>query len=527
MFDTARLFSLFRGPCEEIRVDGEIVVHDGHRVIFQSSDYLGEYPMRSLLKPFQLVATGLTLDTPNRMKWVPCVGSISATETQVAELRKWYQDANSKFLLSKLKLTSQLPVDEENRVKAKLQRGTPSPFFHMCFSKHMAILLACQKEGWSLDAYTEVEHPYQKSLFKTIESNLGNQGLSIRAVVDGCKLPSPVLNLSQMAKLYQTLASSPQSSPLSDIKQMMISYPEWVGGPERVDTLLMQRNKGLVAKEGADGLLGLAVPPSQKYPEGLGIVVKIFAGFQMKLAAIAIAPILKSLGLNAFEDYSPDHRLEFHYQPFEKQAHKCWDISPLLSDKLAVWPGDQKFERKIGLDTLKGNHLTLSNITTTLHVGAHTDAVNHTEKVKSGIDTHHIQTYCGSCQVIEVQKKSAGLIEKKDFEDKQISAKRILFKTNSFPDPHHFNEDFVSLSEGAIEYLKENGVILVGIDTPSIDPFSSKELPAHHTVFNCGMAILEGIVLKDVEEGLYHLSAVPLKIKEGDASPVRAFLTPI
>ena len=65
---------------------------------------------------------------------------------------------------------------------------------------------------------------------------------------------------------------------------------------------------------------------------------------------------------------------------------------------------------------------------------------------------------------------------------------------------------------------------LVGIDTPSVDPFDSKGLPSHQMFLRCDIAILEGLVLRDVPEGTYELIALPLKLVGFDASPVRAIL---
>jgi arylformamidase len=64
----------------------------------------------------------------------------------------------------------------------------------------------------------------------------------------------------------------------------------------------------------------------------------------------------------------------------------------------------------------------------------------------------------------------------------------------------------------------------VGIDTPSVDLFESKDLPAHKAILRHNMAILEGLVLKDVPEGMYELIALPLSLAGFDASPVRAIL---
>ena len=100
----------------------------------------------------------------------------------------------------------------------------------------------------------------------------------------------------------------------------------------------------------------------------------------------------------------------------------------------------------------------------------------------------------------------------------------VLLATGTFPHPEQFNEDFAALSPELVEALHRQGVRLIGIDTPSVDPFPSKELPAHQAFLRRDMAILEGLVLKDVPEGVYELIALPLKLVGFDASPVRAIL---
>jgi arylformamidase len=107
---------------------------------------------------------------------------------------------------------------------------------------------------------------------------------------------------------------------------------------------------------------------------------------------------------------------------------------------------------------------------------------------------------------------------------KRIAAPRVLFRTGTFPDPSHWNDDFASLSLELVDALHDRGVILIGIDTPSVDPFDSKPLEAHHALAQHAMANLEGLVLDGVGEGEYELIALPLRIVGGDASPVRAVL---
>jgi arylformamidase len=200
------------------------------------------------------------------------------------------------------------------------------------------------------------------------------------------------------------------------------------------------------------------------------------------------------------------------------------DISPLIHPGIAVFPGDTPFSERWLLDHEKGDHLTLSTIQSTVHLGAHTDAPSHYAPGGNTIDRRDLGLYIGPAQVIQVGCAKGSRISPKDMKDKKIQAERVLFKTRSYPDPDTWNSDFVSLSAALVDHLSRVGVRLVGIDTPSIDPAEDKLLESHQAVFKHDMAILEGIVLDHVAEGLYQLVALPLRIRGADATPVRAVL---
>ena len=199
------------------------------------------------------------------------------------------------------------------------------------------------------------------------------------------------------------------------------------------------------------------------------------------------------------------------------------DISPLICPEVAVWPGDTEFRRDVALDMESGDNLTLSSITTTVHIGAHCDAPNHYAKGGASIAERNLEPYYGPCQVISVEIGRGERILPEHIKV-PIQAPRILLKTLTFPDPNHFNEDFASLSPELVNSLFGQGVQLVGLDTPSVDLCSDKALLSHNAIAKCDMSILEGVVLNDVEDGIYTLIALPLKLDKADASPVRAVL---
>jgi arylformamidase len=170
-----------------------------------------------------------------------------------------------------------------------------------------------------------------------------------------------------------------------------------------------------------------------------------------------------------------------------------------------------------------GANVTLSTLRATVHVGAHADAPSHYGVDAPTIETRSIDYFLGPCQLVRVHVGRATRI-RPDHVKTTITAPRILFATGTYPDPTVFNQDFAALSPELIDWLHEHGVITVGIDTPSVDLFDSGDLPAHKAFLRHDMAILEGLILKDVPGGAYELIALPLKLDGFDASPVRAIL---
>jgi arylformamidase len=199
------------------------------------------------------------------------------------------------------------------------------------------------------------------------------------------------------------------------------------------------------------------------------------------------------------------------------------DITAPLSPRLAVWPGDVPFSRTINLRMEDGGFVDLSSIAMTLHAGTHADAPAHIVNGEQTIDQVDLAPYLGPCEVIEVALPPGERILPRHMPG-PARAPRVLFKTLSYPDSERFCETFNALSPELIHHLHAQGCLLVGLDTPSVDPFVSN-LESHNALFASGLRCLEGLRLAHVAPGLYTLSALPLRIEGGDGSPVRAVLT--
>ena len=207
-----------------------------------------------------------------------------------------------------------------------------------------------------------------------------------------------------------------------------------------------------------------------------------------------------------------------------REPARLIDISPKVTTGLAVWPGDQPLEREVALSFKGGDHLELSALKATVHLGAHADAPIHYHKDGEDIAERDPALYVGPAQVLSVEVARGERILPAHLDFSLIEAPRVLLKTGTYPNPDVFNEDFASLSPELVDALAKVGVRLIGIDTPSVDLFADKELKSHNEIYKNDMAVLEGIILDEVADGSYWLMAAPLALAGFDASPVRALL---
>jgi arylformamidase len=199
------------------------------------------------------------------------------------------------------------------------------------------------------------------------------------------------------------------------------------------------------------------------------------------------------------------------------------DISPPLTPRLAVWPGDVPLSREITSDITRGDAVTLSSFRATAHLGAHADAPLHYVAGGRAMDEQPIELYLGPCTLIRVSVAKRGHVMPRMLPD-DIETPRVLIDTGSFPDADRFDDEFVGIAPDAIDHLGERGVRLLGVDGPSVDLVDDEALLAHRRCAMHDIAILEGLRLEGVPEGRYELIALPLRLVGFDASPVRAVL---
>ncbi len=199
------------------------------------------------------------------------------------------------------------------------------------------------------------------------------------------------------------------------------------------------------------------------------------------------------------------------------------DISQKVTPASSVFPGDTRFTLRRVASLADGAPCDVGTIETTLHIGTHADAPSHFVPGADGIGEVPLERYFGPVRVVE--RIGDGALTADEVRAwNPIRGMRYLVRTRTAIDPTEWPPAFAHLAPDAATVLAQAGVVLFGIDTPSVDHQESQTLDAHKALLAGNVAILENLDLTGVRPMPYELIAFPLRIPGADASPVRAVL---
>lgn len=207
---------------------------------------------------------------------------------------------------------------------------------------------------------------------------------------------------------------------------------------------------------------------------------------------------------------------------------KIFDLSPEISEDMAVYKDrpEKKPRRKITRTINDGANE--SRLEIDLHTGSHVDAPYHILKSGKKIDRIRIDNFMGECIVFDFTKAKNSIGDShlkgalKGMNTSQIKGKIILLKTKTRPQKS-FDFNFVYLDKSGAGFLASNKVKAVGIDSLGLE----RNQPAHDShklLLGKNIPVFEGLNLSKIKKGNYFFCGLPLKIKDGDGSPVRAML---
>jgi arylformamidase len=202
-----------------------------------------------------------------------------------------------------------------------------------------------------------------------------------------------------------------------------------------------------------------------------------------------------------------------------------YDITRTVSPTTHPWPQDTPYSVSPVLKIADGAAVNLMTMTTTCHIGTHADAYFHYEDDGEHPAQMPLDSYIGKARLVSVNKRDGALLPN-DFKHVDLhGGERLLIHSHvSDLSDEQWPEQIPYLSIPLIEYLASLNYKLIGLDSPSVDAFDSKELPCHHALRKHGIVNLEHLFLRGVPDGDYELIALPLKLDLACGSPVRAIL---
>ena len=228
---------------------------------------------------------------------------------------------------------------------------------------------------------------------------------------------------------------------------------------------------------------------------------------------------------------------------------RLWDISPALHAATPAFPGDTAYSQQWVARIGPGCPVNVGAISLSPHLGAHADAPLHYDPEGAAIGAVDLQAFIGPCRVIHAigcgplvrpehlahawgdspQGRSQGESAPFGGSDPRSGGAwglpaRVLVRVYERMPQDRFDTALPAFAPETIEWLADRGVVLVGTDSASLDPAESKALESHQALRRRGLRVLENLLLDEVPEGDYELIALPLKLTDADASPVRAVL---
>lgn len=193
-----------------------------------------------------------------------------------------------------------------------------------------------------------------------------------------------------------------------------------------------------------------------------------------------------------------------------------------IHEKMPIYAGDpvpaMEWAKK-----LPENSSFVTKLSFGAHTGTHVDAPMHFKLDGLRLDQLPLDSFVGTALVVdathEKEKVTLSSVKKEKIQKGDI----VLFKTrNSSED--FFREDFIYVDADAAGLLAQKGVKTVGVDGLSVDRYKSGNHPTHHALLDTGVAIIEGLRLKDAPVGRHFFVCLPLKLQGTEAAPARAVL---
>jgi L-asparaginase II len=318
----APLVKVTRGALVESRHRGHIVAlePDGRVIAYIGTPETVTY-LRSSAKPHQAIPL-ITSGAADRFGFTEAEIALACASHSGESI---HTDLASSMLKkiglepSALKCGIHEPFSPDVARRLRETGTAPNVLQNNCSGKHAGMLALALHLKAPFETYDEPENPVQLAIGKTISEFSGVPIEDIAVGVDGCSVPVFGVTVEAMARMYARLVSPPTEfneatrNASQRVVSAMSAHPELIGGTtERLDTELMRATSGqLVSKVGAEGVYTVGVLPSERWPRGLGLALKIEDGDDHRARPTVVIESLRQLGVLLNESLEAVSRYAF------------------------------------------------------------------------------------------------------------------------------------------------------------------------------------------------------------------------
>lgn len=310
--ESAILAEVIRGETVESVHRGHLIAIDADGAIRASAGNPDTVTfLRSAAKPFQAIAC-IASGAANRFGFtddeiaIAC-GSHSGENVHVATVKRMLEKAG--FSEADLRCGTHLPFYEAESKRMQRAGEKPTQLHNNCSGKHAAMLAFAKHVGAHTREYNSMSNPIQRDILNSVAKLAMVPVDDIALGIDGCTVPNFAMPVSAMAQCIANLMAPPDAfetgikAACRRIVSSMTKYPELVGGTERLDTILMNAAPGkLISKVGAEGVWLCGILPSDQYPKGQSIALKIEDGDDKRARPVVAVEVLKRFGVVLADD---------------------------------------------------------------------------------------------------------------------------------------------------------------------------------------------------------------------------------
>jgi len=200
------------------------------------------------------------------------------------------------------------------------------------------------------------------------------------------------------------------------------------------------------------------------------------------------------------------------------------DATMTIRPGMPVWPGDPEAGIRPVCSMENGDGCNVSELQLGTHTGTHIDAPRHYLADGPGVEALPLEALTGPCWVMDLAEVDEEI--RPEHLQAAPPCDRLVLRTGNtrrrLAEQDCFCREFAHIGEEAARHLVNGSVRLVGIDYLSVERFGAENSPVHRILLKAGVVLVEGLDMRQVQQGWWRLTCLPLKIAGADGAPARA-----